>query len=61
MKFIRSFFIPERRNIMRVTVEINDEMAKAIKLYMTKASNSLSSRGLKRQPTKPLLSMCQSL
>ena len=51
---------------MRVTVEINDEMAKAIKLYMTKAeteesSNSLSSRGLKRQPTKPLLSMCQSL
>ena len=43
---------------MRVSVEINDEMAKA---KQKKASNSLSSRGLKRQPTKPLLSMCQSL
>lgn len=51
---------------MRVTVEINDEMAKAIKLYMTKAETEesleqLIQQGLKRQPTKPLLSMCQSL
>lgn len=39
----------QRRKIMRVTVEINDEMAKAIKLYMTKAETEESLEQLIQQ------------
>jgi hypothetical protein len=39
----------KRRKIMRVSVEINDEMAKAIKLYMTKAETEESLEQLIQQ------------
>ena len=39
---------------MRVTVEINDEMAKAIKLYMTKAETEESLKAFVKYVPKPI-------